>query len=241
MLGAWREEQASLSARSASARGSSAGSAASARISVDGGDGPARLAARLSLAHNKQAQAAALADARGKQVRQLHQAQQTAALQLEALRDSREGLSRVVSELELKLRAEQQRADKLKRQLEKASERARVAAEAEVAAREEAAGARAEVENVREQLGIVETQLRLAKAHAHTMEKERDAARREAATRAAERDTTAGALAGTRTTIAEMDDRREGVQRQLESAKMSLIESREARRAKESERALVLW
>ena len=106
MLGAWREEQASLSARSASARGSSAGSAASARISVDGGDGPARLAARLSLAHNKQAQAAALADARGKQVRQLHQAQQTAALQLEALRDSREGLSRVVSELELKLRAE---------------------------------------------------------------------------------------------------------------------------------------
>jgi hypothetical protein len=195
-----------------------------------------QLAARLSSMQTKQMQAAALATARGQQVVQLASAQQASALQLDVLRSSHDGLSKAAAALETRLRGEIARGDKLKRQYEKAMQRAQGAAEAEEQARADAAAARAEVAAVRKELAAKDQAVLRAVEAAEAMRKERDDARLQASTRRAERDAAKAALAELKTSYTELEEARKSVQRQLEEARMCLIDEREARRAKEAER-----
>lgn len=199
-------------------------------------NGPSRIAARLSAAHNAQSKASALAEARGKQLQALQQAQHQGEEQVHALRSAREGLSCAAAELEKKLRAEQQRSAKFKAQYDRASGRARDAAALEATARAEAEAALTEVDRMRMEVADRDALLAAIRVQSSALQRERDAAKVEAATRTTERDASSAALAETRATIAEMESRREGVQRQLEAAKMALVDEREGRRAKEAER-----
>ena len=195
-----------------------------------------RLAARLSSMQTQKMQASALASARAQQVAQLASAQQAAALQLDVLRTSHDGLSQAAASLEAKLRQEVQRSEKLKRQVHAASERAKHAGSGEADALADAASARAEVAEYKRALATRDLAVARAKEETEAMRAERDASELRAATRLAERDSAKATLADSKTTVTELNDQRQGVQRQLEAARMSLIDEREARRTKEAER-----
>ena len=100
----------------------------------------------------------------------------------------------------------------------------------------ETAPARAEVAAVRKELAAKDQAVLRAVEAAEAMRKERDDARLQQSTRKAERDAARAALAELKLRYSELEEQRKSVQRQLEEARMCLIDEREARRAKEAER-----
>lgn len=238
MRNVWREEaiaNGTLSPRAQTPRFAADGSSQLAEGAASDDANTSKLIARLSLMQTKQIQAAALASERGQRVAQLATAQQAAALQLDVLRNSHDGLSQAAASLEAKLRAESTRGDKFKRQYEKAMQRSQSAADAEAAAHADAAQARAELEKVRKELQSKDSAMLRSIEAAETMRRERDAAQLQAKTRLAERDSAKASLADLRTSYKELDEKRKNVQKQLEEARMSLLEEREVRLLKEKE------
>ena len=246
----WREEQqvdGQLMPRAQTPRSAASLSRASSRggsVASDGAPLPTpverRLTARLSSMHTRHMQAAALANQRGLELEELRAKHASAAYQLQVLRDSREGLSSAVGDLEKRLRKEAGRGDKLRRHYDGAM---RAAADASAAEAEPRASAHSQADQYEAACGqIAELQLRRQRQEAAMVDvaAERDEARQRAATLLEERDAALASVAESRTTIAELDEAREKSQVQLEQAKMTLIDEREARRAKESERVLAV-
>lgn len=178
-------------------------------------DGTSRMAARLSTVQVQKMKAASLASARGAQLRQVQAALQTTTSQLEALRSSRDGLSRTTAVLEDRARGDEGRMTKLRVQSEKATERARLAVEAEASARAEAKRAWREVSALRDAVSEKETMLSLATERAEMLAEARDASNIEASTREAERLSSTAAFAESQTRIAELEESCDGLQRQV--------------------------
>lgn len=223
MLATWREEQTFTSKLSKKG------------VTPMAAEAEQSLAARLSMMHTKQMKASAQATERAMQMEQVLAERQAMQLQLEVLRASREELSHRCADLESRLRTESRQASDYKRQVEKLLKGAKAAAEQEANARAEAADMALKFASMGQGRRELEHALKVAKETTETMRGERDAAMVNATTKLVERDAAAGALAEQRTEMAMLEDQKQGVQRQLETARMSLIDEREARRSKDAE------
>ena len=169
-------------------------------------------AARMSMVHQEKLEAQALTAARGMEMQRMAAEMHGAQLQLEVLRGAHDEIGRTAAGLEERLRSECDKASKLKKQLERASARAKAAAEREAAARADAEAAHEQNEQISAILAAREVTIRDQTGRLQGLTEERDAAFVQAATRAAERDSAAGSLAEIKTEIAQLVDARQAVQ-----------------------------
>ena len=244
MLSTWREEHflaGTLSPRAATPRAtlSCTGPTPFGAGAEEGGV-DVRLSARLSEMHAMKVKATSLASSRGVQLLRAEDDLDAMQMQLEVLRAAYDERAAAAAKLEIRLRQEQGVAPKVRKQLEKAQERAELFLEKEKVARGEIASLDLRLSRVTADLRARELTVKNVMADRDELVQERDEARAKAANIQVDCDFALADAANARSTVGVFKVTVDRAEKEASQAKMDLEKEREGRRKADLERAEAL-
>ena len=244
MLSTWREEHflaGTLSPRAPTPRAtlSSTGPTPFGAGAEEGGV-DARLSARLSEMHTLKVKATSLASSRGVQLLRAEDDLGAMQMQLEVLRAAYDERAAAAAKLEIRLRQEQGVAPKVRKQLEKAQERAVLVLEKEKEARGEITSLDSRLSRVTADLRARELTVKNVMADRDQLVQERDEARAKAANIQVDCDFALADAANARSTVEVFKVTVDRAEKEASQAKMDLEKEREGRRKADLERAEAL-
>ena len=244
MLSTWREEHflaGTLSPRAPTPRAtlSSTGPTPFGAGAEEGGV-DARLSARLSEMHTLKVKATSLASSRGVQLLRAEDDLGAMQMQLEVLRAAYDERAAAAAKLEIRLRQEQGVAPKVRKQLEKAQERAVLVLEKEKEARGEITSLDSRLSRVTADLRARELTVKNVMADRDQLVQERDEARAKAANIQVDCDFALADAANARSTVGVFKVTVDRAEKEASQAKMDLEKEREGRRKADLERAEAL-